>query len=536
MTHTPGHLNWLQNLSQGAFSFPSGDQLRTNVSNFFNQPQQLNRQDFYQQWFSNGGSLTPGGTLDVNSYMSNDKFDMNKVLEDLYSGDDKREKNALKTMAMADSAYASSSDGESGLQKVMNNPTFVMGLNLMKAAGEGKGITDALAPSMEATQAFMTNQELRKQNKKLSRQKDGSVLETFMDYRGSNAAVSTAESGATIASFEADKWMESFNARMEGLNLSNEKGKIELEIFKATKDNQIKIVEAELNNALNMVEKGDLDIEVITNELKYLDKVNKAKLERLLIGNDILSEDKKQEIISSKLADINLLNTQDERFLNEEWFAEVDSMDLSSKQKNRMKRNGPDGWFNMVSEQELIAINSDYEKNHKSSISKSKAFKFFTNMEDEANIEEFLHEQVKSQAVKLAAADDPPRKMPTRQDYLKAEELIYNNYNIKTNSSMWQWLGGSKYRIGIFNEVPITERKYGGSVNAGQTYKVGEDGPETFVPNQDGKIISNPGTPGGYTWEDAIIDNSEMLSKIKQASGKAAAIKALKKFRPDLYV
>ena len=98
---------------------------------------------------------------------------------------------------------------------------------------------------------------------------------------------------------------------------------------------------------------------------------------------------------------------------------------------------------------------------------------------------------------------------------------------------MWQWLGGNKYTIGIGNTVG---KQYGGSVNKGQTYTVGEDGPETFVPNQDGKIISNPGTPGGYTWEDAIIDNSEMLSKIKQASGKAAAIKALKKFRPDLYV
>ena len=185
----------------------------------------------------------------------------------------------------------------------------------------------------------------------------------------------------------------------------------------------------------------------------------------------------------------------------------------------------------MVNEQELIKINSDYEKNHKSSIGKSRAFRFFTNMEDEANIEENLHEQIKSQAVKIAAAND--RKMPSRADYLEAEELIYNNYNISKNSSMWQWLGGDKYTIGAGNTVP---RQYGGSVNKGQTYTVGEDGPETFVPNQDGKIISNPGTPGGYTWEDAIIDNSEMLSKIKQASGKAAAIKALKKFRPDLYV
>ena len=294
--------------------------------------------------------------------MSNDKFDMNKVLEDLYSGNDAREKNALKTMAMADSAYESSTDAESGLQKVMNNPTFVMGLNLMKAAGEGKGITDALAPSMEATQAFMTNQELRKQNKKLSRQKDGSVIETFMDYRGTQANVSTAESGATIAQFQADTFMENFEARMRSLNLTNDKGEVELRIFKATEDNQIQIVEAQLNNALNMVEKGDLDIEVITNELKYLDGTNKAKYERLLIENDILSEDKKQSVVRSKLADIQLLNTQDQRTLDEDWFAQVDAMNLSDEKANQMKQNGPDGWFKMVDEQELIKINLNMKK------------------------------------------------------------------------------------------------------------------------------------------------------------------------------
>ena len=91
-------------------------------------------------------------------------------------------------------------------------------------------------------------------------------------------------------------------------------------------------------------------------------------------------------------------------------------------------------------------------------------------------------------------------------------------------------------QVSVIRSQTYSGRRFGGNVRGGTPYTVGEGGPETFVPNQDGKIISNPGTPGGYTWEDAIIDNSEMLSKIKQGSGKAAAIKALKKFRPDLYV
>ena len=83
---------------------------------------------------------------------------------------------------------------------------------------------------------------------------------------------------------------------------------------------------------------------------------------------------------------------------------------------------------------------------------------------------------------------------------------------------------------------PDPFRAKGGEVNENQAYIVGEEGPEVFVPQQNGAIISNPKTAGGYTWEDAIIDNSEMLKKIKQSGGAEEAKKALKKFRPDLYI
>ena len=97
-------------------------------------------------------------------------------------------------------------------------------------------------------------------------------------------------------------------------------------------------------------------------------------------------------------------------------------------------------------------------------------------------------------------------------------------------------IGGQEFVINEDGTASLKGMAMGGPVRAGQAYNVGEEGPEVFVPNQDGNIVSNPGTPGGYNWEDAIIDNSEMLSKIKKANGRNAAIKALKKFRPDLYV
>ena len=73
---------------------------------------------------------------------------------------------------------------------------------------------------------------------------------------------------------------------------------------------------------------------------------------------------------------------------------------------------------------------------------------------------------------------------------------------------------------------------YNTKLQAGEVFEgvptiIGEDGPEVFVPETDGNIISNPKTAGGYTWEDAIIDSSEMLKKIKQSSGAEEAKKAL---------
>ena len=96
----------------------------------------------------------------------------------------------------------------------------------------------------------------------------------------------------------------------------------------------------------------------------------------------------------------------------------------------------------------------------------------------------------------------------------------------------WRSLVGGR----VFGGGITLGNRLGGEVQAGVPTIIGEDGPEVFVPETDGNIISNPKTAGGYTWEDAIIDNSEMLKKIKQSGGAEEAKKALKKFRPDLYI
>ena len=153
-------------------------------------------------------------------------------------------------------------------------------------------------------------------------------------------------------------------------------------------------------------------------------------------------------------------------------------------------------------------------------------YKAFTTGENKENQESIVDDAVISAAFKIAKIKG--RSKPTRADYLKAEEQVFSDFNISQNSALFQLFGGAKF----------TQEKFamGGPTTANKPIIVGEEGPEVFVPKQDGSIVSNPATKGGYNWEDAIIDNSEMLKKIKQTNGRAEAVKALKKFRPDLYV
>tara|TARA_A100001388_G_scaffold105629_1_gene77316 strand:- start:5009 stop:6595 length:1587 start_codon:yes stop_codon:yes gene_type:complete len=497
------------------------------------QTQNVTRQDFLADWFRQQGQIADNGFFDVQGFMStNDAgeqiFDPVKFRDAYAAGDP----NAAMAMVLGEEAFKDSKLAPKGkMNELMNNPAFMMGLNLMGQAAQGKGIQEALAPSMTATQAFMTNQELRQQNKRLSMNRDGTISEALDSAVKRKIDLKTAEAGATIATAEADSVTERIRLQFESMGLSNEAQKQANEFFEITKDGKAELVEQQVTKGFQDIDKGNIEIKVAEATYAALPQMQKLQMENLALTNEGLSNDLKMDVIDMKVAEINMMNQKDAREINQDWFDTVDAMDATNAEKNAMKRGGPDRWFAMVDEKELLRVESDYEANHKSTISKSKMFKFFTNREDQENIEELLHEQIKSQAIKLAAAND--RKTPIRSDYLEAEKLVYSNNNIHENSSMWQWLGGSKFQIGVLNTV---QRAKGGPVQAGKPYIVGEEGPEVMVPNQSGNIVSNPATKGGYNWEDAIIDNSEMLKKIKQTNGRAEAVKALKKFRPDLYV
>jgi hypothetical protein len=62
--------------------------------------------------------------------------------------------------------------------------------------------------------------------------------------------------------------------------------------------------------------------------------------------------------------------------------------------------------------------------------------------------------------------------------------------------------------------VPLTGKAIGGSVQAGQSYMVGERGAELFVPNQSGSIVSNNqlGGGGGTT----IVQNINVTTGVQQ--------------------
>ena len=224
---------------------------------------------------------------------------------------------------------------------------------------------------------------------------------------------------------------------------------------------------------------------------------------------------------------IDLLRNENELQLDMKWQETVDNMTgFTDEEKQLMKEGGAKAWHALADSNSIAEARSDYVKNHKSTIRESVMYKAFTSGENKENQESIVDDAVISAAFKIAKIKG--RTKPTRADYLKAEEQVFSDFNISQNSALYQLFGGAKF----------TQEKFamGGPTTANKPIIVGEEGPEVFVPKQDGSIVSNPATKGGYNWEDAIIDNSEMLKKIKDTNGRAEAVKALKKFRPDLYV
>ena len=389
--------------------------------------------------------FTAGQSTDVGSFLKS-KYDINDegLLELSSNFGDKPKVNKLITGIRE---YVGQDKDEGFTDKMMSNPAFMMGLSLMKSASEGKNIGASLLPAAEGTQAFMTNQELRKNNQRLMKMKEGEYM---------------------------------------------------VQLIKDQQD----------------LETTDIkNVATVINEIDYgkLNNISKA------LSNDVSKYDFTK-------------NKRNDKY-TEEYVASLNGV---SEQFKNMAIANPSFIGDIKDASEIANFRNQYSA-AQSPKAKSLLSGLKVSESDAGRAFQLIDEQVVSLAMNLAAADG--NRDPETQDFIKAESIVFDGLGIKENNRLIEWFTGNKYSIsGNSIDDILQGKRMGGEVQANEPVIIGEDGPEVFVPETDGNIISNPKTAGGYTWEDAIIDSSEMLKKIKQSGGAEEAKKALKKFRPDLYI
>ena len=530
------------------------------------QPQTtINPQEFYTDHFKNYyGELADNGMMNVQKVLSTNSqgeefFDPNKLNEALKNNDFTTISEYLRaSQKLTDKKL----EPEGMVDRLSNNSTFIMGLQLMAAAGEGKSVQEALAPAMSTTQAFMTNQELRKQNKKLTMTRNGTIEERAMDLIGKRATTTSAVAKADMDTITKDNWAESQRLKLEQAGVNLEISKMDKYFTFTTMGDKIKQTELNTKAMVKDLEMNELKMEEMNIMLETLPEMNQADLAIKIQQSENMDTQNKGMIleninknIDNQVDSLNLKIMQNKEGINAEWRAWVDDQDYDAATKIAMLNEGPEAYFDMVDRVDINKHRDAYEA-YSSSMGSSALKAIFSSTEALDSDKTLIKEQIISLAVKNAKGGKP-----TKAHFEAAEEIVFKDWNIRKNGYVKRLLGFPEYKMGVrsgnpnsgqagqtimiggqefvINEDGTASLKgmaMGGPVRAGQAYNVGEEGPEVFVPNQDGNIVSNPGTPGGYNWEDAIIDNSEMLSKIKKANGRNAAIKALKKFRPDLYV
>ena len=530
------------------------------------QPQTtINPQEFYTDHFKNYyGELADNGMMNVQKVLSTNSqgeefFDPNKLNEALKNNDFTTISEYLRaSQKLTDKKL----EPEGMVDRLSNNSTFIMGLQLMAAAGEGKSVQEALAPAMSTTQAFMTNQELRKQNKKLTMTRNGTIEERAMDLIGKRATTTSAVAKADMDTITKDNWAESQRLKLEQAGVNLEISKMDKYFTFTTMGDKIKQTELNTKAMVKDLEMYELKMEEMNIMLETLPEMNQADLAIKIQQSENMDTQNKGMIleninknIDNQVDSLNLKIMQNKEGINAEWRAWVGEQGYDAATKMAMLDQGPEAYFDMVDRVDINKHRDAYEA-YSSSMGSSALKAIFSSTEALDSDKTLIKEQIISLAVKNAKGGKP-----TKAHFEAAEEIVFKDWNIRKNGYVKRLLGFPEYKMGVrsgnpnsgqagqtimiggqefvINEDGTASLKgmaMGGPVRAGQAYNVGEEGPEVFVPNQDGNIVSNPGTPGGYNWEDAIIDNSEMLSKIKKANGRNAAIKALKKFRPDLYV
>jgi len=78
--------------------------------------------------------------------------------------------------------------------------------------------------------------------------------------------------------------------------------------------------------------------------------------------------------------------------------------------------------------------------------------------------------------------------------------------------------------IGGFFGIPVAARAAGGPVASGNPYLVGEKGPELFVPNHSGSIVSNKDMMGGTTVNQSFTIQSTDGPGVRKALAEAMPV------------
>lgn len=377
---------------------------------------------------------------------------------------------------------------ENAITEMMDNPGFIMGLSLMNQAATGKSLGAALMPAATTTQGFIANQDLRKQNKKLMRMKETDQVRAISK---DISQLATEEGQRDLTAKQTKK------------------------VISETSINDIKkeLVQANIEQTIAQTGQFNAQTDAIRENIKL----------------DQLTYDMRNKPFQREMAAINTIAADET---------------LSDSRKAYYLQNP--SLYGSIDESARLTPTSG-------AISKSQKLigdKFVDNLVekipgyDSTRKDELRGELVDSiakKATETALYEFNNGKRSTRDVTSADVDAAYSEL-IKSGeiqeAGFWQNLVGGRI-FGLFQKDAsgiVLGNRLGGDVEEGKPTIVGEDGPEVFVPLTDGKILSNPKTAGGYTWEDAIIDSSEMLAKIKQSSGAEEAKKALKKFRPDLYI
>ena len=487
--------------------------------------------DFFKNTFNPTGQGTMFGSQNQSNsfydYLGNKTGLTDEGMFDLTSalGDKEKAPELIKAFL----EYQGEKPEQSKIDQMMGNSGFIMGLSLMQQAASGKNLGAALMPAAETTQGFITNQELRAQNKRLMKTKETGqiveLLQTSQDLQKGDIDIESSKIGIDL--LKQDLQSKKYGNIMLGIDANSYYDKNKLNMSNLETDvakNKVSLEQAEI--ILKYADKNQkIDYAFKEKNLKGLDIDQQQALENL--DASIIANDFKEHQFNKSL-------DKDKAF--EEY---VDSMNLSTKQKAKYKAIGIEG----IGDIKDAGSHSAETYNLYDRVVSTKSLGWIDSLgvsdQDEIDIKNAIKEQILFVAQDLAGDGTP-----SATDIKKAEQMVIKGKGFTKNGIIRQFFGGGQYDIdvdqiwdSIFSQSgTLQEKAKGGTVVAGEPYLVGEHGPEVIVPHQTASVVSNKRTPGGYTWEEAIIDSSEMLMKIKQSSGLAEAKKALKKFRPDLYI